>query len=207
MEKQKIRIQKQGPEYGIPRSIKFASEKYKLEHNTDTNKQFWEKGWISSLQRDNNVATKSGLELCCVSFNEHVSKSCNNKTCSLAEREITEKGRVELVFPTNLEKQIEEHKLWGKDKQFLAVTNNRNEQSPVKEMISNMEEKKKGKRWTGKYQPINLAASADEKHEKANKCKYETFTCVGVEITKVGNSSMADPQIGADGSLKREREV
>jgi hypothetical protein len=73
------------------------------------------------------------------------SKSCNNNkicgTCSLAEREITEKRRLELVFQTKLEKEIEEHKLRGKDKQFLAVTNNRNEQSPVKEMICNMEEK------------------------------------------------------------------
>jgi hypothetical protein len=64
----------------------------------------------------------------------------------------TEKGRLELVFPTQLEKEIEEHKLRGKDEQFLAITNNRNEQSPGKEMICSMEE------WgTGKYQEINSA--------------------------------------------------
>ena len=66
MEKGKIEIQKQGLEYGMPRSIKSASEKHELEHGTETNKLVWEKGWISSLQRDHehtNVATKSGLEL------------------------------------------------------------------------------------------------------------------------------------------------
>ena len=49
MDKEKIRIQKQGPENGMPTSIKFASEKHKLEHSTDMNKLVWEKGWISSL--------------------------------------------------------------------------------------------------------------------------------------------------------------
>ena len=64
-----------------------------------------------------------------------------------------------------------------------------------------MEEKKKGRRCTGKYQPINLAASADEKHEKANKCKYEAPTCVGIGKEQVDSSSTAYQQTGADGGL------
>ena len=153
-----------------------ASKKHKLKYGTDMNKLVWETGWISSLQRDHKhttVATNSGLELCCTSFKDHVLKLCNNNkicgTCSFAERKIKEKGRLGLVFPTKLEKEIEEHKLRGKDEQFLAVTNNRNEQSPGKEMICNMEEKRREKWRTGKYQAINLAASTVEKHEKANK--------------------------------------
>ena len=99
----------------MPSSIKFASEKHKLKHRTDTNKLVWETGWISSLQRDHKhttVATKSGLELCCTSFKDHVLKLCNNNkncgTCSFAERKITAKGRLDRVFPTRLKKEIEE---------------------------------------------------------------------------------------------------
>ena len=121
LEKGKIEIQKQGLEYGMPRSIKSASEKHELEHGTETNKLVWEKGWISSLQRDHehtNVATKSGLELCCTSFKDHVSKLCNNyKNCetdSFAEKEITEREKLELVFETKFEKNLEKHKHRGK---------------------------------------------------------------------------------------------
>jgi hypothetical protein len=96
LDEENTRIQTQGPGNGMPRSIKFALEKHKLDHNTDTDKQVWEEEGITSPhleQKHINETTMSGLELCCTSLKEHVSKSRNSNkncgTCKLIDKDNT----------------------------------------------------------------------------------------------------------------------